>query len=218
MLKFHPNKCKVLQIGKPRPEKYQYYMEEASTGIKHILEYSDSEKDIGVHTDPNLSFDVHINDKVNKANKVMGLIRRTFLYMDSKMFLSLYKSLVRPILEYASVCWSPFLKRQIEQLEKVQRRATKLVPGFKNLEYVDRLKKLGLPTLKFRRTRGSMIELYKLTHNKYEDFIYKELFQVAKRPTNRGHDYKLFQKGGKSLLRKNFFTLKAVAILEQVTK
>ena len=69
----------------------------------------------------------------------------------------LYKAIVKSQLEYAVSVWCPYRKEDILRIEKVQMRATKLVSSVKNLSYTDRLKKLKLPTLKFRRIRGNMI-------------------------------------------------------------
>ena len=72
-------------------------------------------------------------------------------------FLLLYKSMVRPHLEYANSVWCPYQKRDITEIEKVQKRATKLIISFKNMSYIDRLSRLKLPTLKYRRLRGGGI-------------------------------------------------------------
>ena len=81
------------------------------------------------------------------------------------MFLSLYKSIVRPQLECTTVVWSPQLKKDIISLESVQRRATHLVDSVKHPGYADRLKALGLPTLEYRRERAGMIQVYKIINN-----------------------------------------------------
>jgi hypothetical protein len=67
----------------------------------------------------------------------------------------LFQAVVRPILEYAAAVWSPYTKKDIELIENVQRRATKQVPSLKQLSYTDRLKKLKMPTLKYRRLKYS---------------------------------------------------------------
>ena len=91
----------------------------------------------------------------------MGLIRRTFAYLDESLFKKLYITFVRPHIEYAQSVWSPHLLKYIKQLENVQIRATAQVDGLKNMEYSERLKKLDLPTLVYRRKRGDMIEVWK---------------------------------------------------------
>lgn len=102
-----------------------------------------------------MTFDTHIETKVNKSNSTMRIIRRSFTYLDEEMFRLLFKALVRPHLEYAQSVWCPHLKKHIELIENVQRRSTKLIPSLKNISYEDRLQKLELPSLRFRRLRGT---------------------------------------------------------------
>jgi len=83
--------------------------------------------DLGVIFDSELSFRDHIQLKINKAYRILGLIKRNFIHMDKNTFIMLYKSLVRPYLEYANFVWSPYKKGDVEAIEKVQKRATKLV-------------------------------------------------------------------------------------------
>ena len=99
----------------------------------------------------------------------MGIIRRTFTYLDEHSFLMLYKALVRPHVEYANQIWSPYLRKDINSIENVQRRATKQIAGMRNLTYEDRLKKLKLPTLAYCRLRGDIIDTYtKILYEKYD--------------------------------------------------
>ena len=79
----------------------------------------------------------------------------------------LYTSLVKPLLEYANVVWHSYLERDIEMLERVQHRATRIVLGLSNLRYEERLRILNLPTLEYRRNRGDAIEVFKYLHGKY---------------------------------------------------
>ena len=117
------------------------------------VEKISSEKDLGVTFDSSLRFGEHINSKVNKANRNVGLIFRTFTFMDKEMFLNLFKSVVRPHLEYASIIWSPMYKQDKIQIENAQRCATRLVKSIQHLTYPERLKALGLPSLEYRRER-----------------------------------------------------------------
>ncbi|XP_069103920.1 uncharacterized protein [Argopecten irradians] len=167
LLRMHPEKCKHMHIGKQQrrtvetPATYKL--------LGNDLARTDKEKDIGLIIDPELTFEYHISEKIKKANQIFGLLRRTFHFMDKKSFMLLYKSLVRTQLDYASAVWAPYKIKDIDRLEAVQRRATKSLPGMNNLSYPERLKILNLPTLSYRRIRGDMIELYKLTNNIYDE-------------------------------------------------
>ena len=88
--------------------------------------------------------------------------------MNSNTFVLLYKALVRPHVEYANSVWSPYRKSDILAIEKIQKRATKLVISLKKLSYKDRLMQLNLHTLKYRRLRGDMIEVYKIIRHIYD--------------------------------------------------
>ena len=91
-------------------------------------------------------------------------MRRSFAYLDYDTFKRIYIAFVRPHLEYGEAVWSPHLARNIDALENVQMRATKLVHGLHNLDYSERLKRLDLPTLVYRRRRRDVIEMYKHFH------------------------------------------------------
>jgi len=103
-----------------------------------------------------LLFDKHINDKIAKAYGMLGLIKRSFTNMSKDCFLLLYKSMVRSHLEYANSVWHSRRISDIEKLEKVQKRATKLIHGLNRLNYTEHLKLLKLPTLKYRQIRGDL--------------------------------------------------------------
>ena len=96
------------------------------------MKNSKEEKDLGVYMSEDLKYRKHIFETVKKANKVLAMIRRTFSYLDKDVFLNIYKVYVRPVLEYCQEVWSPFLEKDITVLEKVQQRATKLVPELKS--------------------------------------------------------------------------------------
>ena len=136
-----------------------------------------------------LTFEEHMASKIKKANGIMGLIRRTFSFLDAETFRKLYTSFVRPHLEYANTVWSPFLRKHIKMLESVQERATKLVDGMKSMEYEERLQKLDLPTLQHRRERGDMIQVWKHFHS-YDQSTLSSNFKPLPR-TNRKHPFQL---------------------------
>ena len=137
----------------------------------------------------------------------MGMIRRTFKFIDKEIFALLFKSRVRPILEYGNTIWSPRLKKKdIDAIERVQRRATKTVPGLATLPYPERLRVLNLPSLIYRRARGDMIETYKYQHNMYD--IDNEWFNL--RQVTRGHTRKLIKPRCNSTLRLHCFSNRVV--------
>ena len=130
--------------------------------------------------------------------------------LDKKTFLILYKSLIRPKLEYNNTVWWPGSKLDVSKLEGVQRRATKLVPELKHLSNTEKLKILNLPTLNYRRIRGDCIQVYKYL-NDYYDVNWSALFILNESNYNtRGHSYKLAKVTHNSTTRSKFFTVRVV--------
>ena len=141
---FNNKKCHHMRVGEnSEVSKYKMVSGLSRTEIQRVT----SEKDLGVIIDEKLKFREHIVQKVNTANRNLGIIFRTFTHMDKEMFLNLYKSIVRPHLEYATQIWSPQYKKNKIMLENVQRRATRLVKCVQHLSYHERLRSLGLPSL-----------------------------------------------------------------------
>ena len=176
----------MLSLGKTKEDAHQYFLTKDNKDFQ--LKNVNQETDLGITVDSSLSFDQHVQAKVNKANSITGLIRRTFNYLDEENILMLYKALVRPHLEYGNAVWHPHKVEHITAIENVQRRITKLIPTLKDLPYSDRLKRLRLPTLAYRRLRGDMIETYKI-FNTYDTAATLNLQRNSS--TTRGHQYKL---------------------------
>jgi len=148
-----------------------------------------------------------------KANKILGLIRRTFDHLDREMLSQLYRGLVRPHLEYGNLVWSPQYKKDAEVVENVQKRATKMIPELREMEYEERLKERKLPSLIYRRLRGDLIEAYKYLHglNKVENCPHPPQAQEENREDmiqTRGHDLKLKKLSCNTNVRKGFFSLR----------
>ena len=169
-----------------------------------------------VSIDNNLSFSEHINIKVNKANAIMGVIRRSFRHLDTKTFTTLFKSMVRPHIEYAASVWNHHLKSDITKVESVQRRATKQVPHLKNLSYKERLTKLKLPTMLYCRMRGDMIEVYKILTGKYDPLVTSDLLPLHREHVpdsrTRGHSLKLLKRRFRRKLSKYSFSRRVVGM------
>ena len=93
---------------------------------------------------------------------MLGIIYRSFQHLTPTVFRMLYVSLVRPHLDYASAVWNPHLLKDIRALEAVQRRATRMVPKFDTMSYIERFTFLNLPSHYYRRKRMDMIITYKI--------------------------------------------------------
>ena len=113
----------------------------------------------------------------SKGNQILGLIRRTIMYKEKQLIVPLYKAIVRPHLEYYIQAWRPYRKKDTHKLERIQRRATKRIPGLRDLSYESRLLQCGLTTLETRRLRGDQIEVFKIV-NGYEDVDRNMFFKL----------------------------------------
>ena len=203
-LYFNISKCKVMYIGTKKDRgRDDYFMEQDNASKK--IDICDYEKDLGVTFDERLEFNKHIENVIGKANQMLGLIKRTFSYLNKNTFLKLYKSLVRPHLEYGNIIWNPIYKKQSASIEKVQRRATKLLKECKEMSYAQRLVYLDLFSLKGRRLRGDLIEAYKI-FNGYTDLDIGKFFTLATTEITRNSERKIFIQFHKNKMRKNFFS------------
>ena len=143
------------------------------------------------------------------ANATLGMIKRNVVSRNKDVIIRLYKALVRPKIDYCVQAWRPYLKKDIEILEKVQRRATKIITECKGLGYADRLRVTGLTTLEQRWNRGDMIETFKTIRgiNKVD---YKKFFSFSDNTHTRGHKWKLTKNRSRLECRRNFFSCRAV--------
>ena len=121
----------------------------------------ESEKDLGVWIDLTLKPSLQCEAAAKSANRVLGLIGRTFHYRTKSTLVPLYKSLARPKLEFCAAAWSPWLEKDIECLEKVQHRLIRMLSNVRGKTYEEKLADAGLTTLKASRERGDAIEAYK---------------------------------------------------------
>ena len=203
LMLFNNDKCKVMHMG-VRNTSVEYYM----NGIK--LEDIEEEQDLGIIVQNNLKCAKQCAKAVKQANKTLGIIKRTFRHLNQQILLLLFKSLVRPHLEYCVQAWRPHLQKDIDLIEGVQRRATKLIPSLKVKSYQDRLQILKLPTLENRRLRGDMIEVFKLLTG-FTDVQYTKFFQLGSTLT-RGHSLKLHKNACIHDFRKYFFSHRVIEV------
>ena len=208
LLKFNNSKCKVLHLGKNNPC-YPYTIHEDAN--VSTLEVTICEKDLGVHIDPLLNFNEHIDSVVKKSRSLSGLIMRVISFKSIDIMIPLFKSLIRPVLEYANVVWSPYKRYHIDMIESIQRHYTKRVMGMKDLEYSERLRALRLPSLEYRRLRGDLIEVYKMIHGLYDPLTTSSLLTLSEFGT-RTNNYKLSKPRVESNQYQKFFTNRIINV------
>ena len=206
-MKFHPQKCKVMRIGRGHPD-FTYEM--VSDGNIVPLTETHTEKDLGVWVDDSLHFRHQVQQATTKANQLLGIIRRTFNHLNSEILLFLYRGLVRPSLEYCVAAWAPHFQGDIDALERIQRRATRMVPALKHLSYEERLRSLKLPTLSYRRLRGDAINVYKYLHDIHQ--VSDTMFMAHQYEATRGHSLKLAKHRSRLDIRKYFFNQRTVDV------
>ena len=137
LLKFNASKCKCMHMGYDNPSR-------SYTLDGETIQVVDEEKDLGVYLSSDCKPTLQCTKAAAKAMQSLRIIKRTFNYIDKAGFAILYRAYIRPHLEYCVQVWSPYLQKDIKCLEKVQRRATKLVPSLREKEYEERMKELDL--------------------------------------------------------------------------
>ena len=167
--------------------------------------------DLGVNIDNKLKFADHINSIVTKANQRKSLILRCFLSRNPTTLVQAFKVYIRPLLEYASVIWSPSYVGQIIRLESVLRDFTKRIPGCGRLSYNERLSLLGLETLELRRLKFDLIMCFNIIKgNNCLDL--EQFFTLNPNKNLRGHPFKIVAPLAKTNSRKFFFSHRVTPI------
>ncbi len=201
-MKFNASKCKVIRFGNNKTQS-EYMMD------GQVLSYVEEEKDLGVIIHRSLKNSRQCQEAVKKANKVLGMIKRNITCRKKEVILPLYRSLVRPHLEYCVQFWSPSLVKDISLMEKVQRRATKIISGMHTLSYEERLEECNLFSLGRRRLRGDMIQMFKIWKG-IDRLSFSDLGIEVNSGVTRGHQIKLVKQRARLNIRKGFFTHRVI--------
>ncbi|KAK4823676.1 hypothetical protein QYF61_005647 [Mycteria americana] len=159
LMKFNKDKCKVLHPGKHNPGG-QHRLGSTQLGSSSV------ERDPG---DNKLNMSEQCAAVAKKANRMLGCINKAITSRDKKVIIPLYSALVRPHLEYCVQFWSLLYKKDVDRLERVQRRATKMIKGLGSLPYEERLRKLGLFSLEKRSLRGDLITIFQYLKGGYKE-------------------------------------------------
>jgi len=202
LMRFNKAKCKVLHLGQGNPC-YQYRLRDEG------IESSPAKKDSGVLVDEKLDMSYQCELTAQKANCIFGCIKNSMASRSREVILPLCSALVRPHLESCVQLWSPQHKKDMELLEQVHRRATKMTRGLEHLCCEEKLRELGLFSLEKRNLGGDLMAAFQYLKGAYrKDGEY--LFLKACYNRTRSNGFKLRQGRFRLDIRKNFFTVRIV--------
>nr|VZI01090.1 unnamed protein product [Spirometra erinaceieuropaei] len=205
LLPFNVTKCNVLRVCRTRSLNRRVYH---LNGVP--LQEVDAQKDLGMWVTASLKPPLHCSKVAKSAMSVLYLVKRPFSTFDEDCFVKVFRTFVRPQLEFAIQAWKPWTSKDLSILEKVQRRATKLVGGQGSLPYETRLSNLGLFPLSYRQLRGYLIQTFRILRGQDCCLVPTDFFELATTTNLRGHPLKLRVTGAKLDTRKFFFSNRVI--------
>ena len=195
-------KCFCFHVGSNNPHSSYSIDDHPLSDVNLIV-------DLGITFTEDLKPSAQCLKVAAKAQRMISVIKLSFKYLDVNTLTLLYKALVRPILEYCGVVWCPYLIKDIDILENVQRRFTRFLPSLRDLPYNARLTHLNLDTLYARRLRFDLTTIYKIFHGLIK-IDRSSLFHLSTDLRTRGHNYKLFMSHSHLDVRKYFFSNRVI--------
>jgi len=201
LIRFNTAKCKVQHMGQGNP-RYQYRLRDEG------IESSAAKEDLGLLVDEKLDTSWQRALTV-QANHMLSWIKRSMASRSREGILPLCSALVRPHLQYCVQLWSPQYRKDIDLLERFQKRATKMIRGLEHLSYEERLRELGLFSLEKRRVWGHLIATFQYLKGVYKKYGDRVFSGVCCNRT-RGHGFKLKEGRFRLGMGRNFFTMRVM--------
>ena len=202
-MEFNINKCKTVHFGKNNSINFNYEMN------GEWLENIDHHRDLGLVVSNDLKFNHQALVARNKANRILGFISKNVSYKNKDVILKLFNAYIRPQLEYCQQARVQLNRADIDMLEGIQRKATRLIPQLRTLPYSERLKELNMFSLEQRFIRGDLIEVYKIINN-LDNIKSHNLFTFNDNSRTRGHEFKLNKPRFNSQIRKHSFSQRVI--------
>ena len=202
LMSLNVSKCACIHFGYNNPGRTYFIGDAAVADCNRFI-------DLGVLVADNLKPSAQCFRAAARAQKMLAIIKLAFKFLSVHSLSVLYKSFVLPLLEYCSVVWCPYYVRDIEILEKVQRRFTRILPVFRDLPYKDRLEKYHLSSLFARRLYFDLLCVFKIIHG-FIDVDANSFFDFGSDPRTRGHDYKIKALRSRLDLRSHWFVSRVI--------
>lgn len=197
-LPFNFSKCKMLQIG--RKLEFRYHLGPVE------LEWVTQEKDLGVWLSSSLKPKFHCQTVYKRTSLLLGMLRRLFGRFTEETIPLIVNTYIRPTMEYAVQAWAPWMVKDIELLQRIYHRVTRMVKGYEHLSYAERLQGLNLFDFPYRRLRGDLILLYKIMSD--DQHPLQELFIRQELRASRTHDVPLVVPHSRLNCRRYFFAVR----------
>ncbi|KAK4825406.1 LOW QUALITY PROTEIN: hypothetical protein QYF61_027172 [Mycteria americana] len=201
LMRFNKDKCEVLHLGKHNPG-VQHNLGSTRLGSSFV------ERDLAVPVDDKLNMSEECAAAAKKGNRMLGCINKGITSRDKEVIIHSTQCL--PHLEYCVQFWSLLCKKDVDRLERVQRRATNMIKGLGSLPYEERLRELGFSSLEKRRLKGDLITMFQYLKGGYKEDR-DSLFTRSHMEKTRGNGYKSLLGRFQLDARRKFFTMRKIS-------
>jgi hypothetical protein len=195
-------KCEALHVGFSNKRR-DIIMNGEQIPSTHLV------RDLGFYVSDDLKFSRHVDNIVATAYRRLNAIFRCFTTRSIGFLCRMYCVYIRPILEYGTPVWNPYLIKDILKIEGVQRNFTRRIPGFSQLDYKLRLERLKLETLELRRLKFDLLEVFKIL-NGLIDINCSEFFELRRDCVTRGHALKIVLPKYRLDVRRHSFSIRVI--------